>query len=61
MDYSKLEKEFEESVHNRNREIDPNDEEDWKSLTLGWALAKGLDPETARHFAIYIRYETELG
>ena len=57
----KLVKEFEEEIHNRAHEIDPGDLEDWRSLTLGWALAKGLDPEAATRFAIYIRYETDLG
>ncbi len=42
-------------------EVDPDSEEDWKSLTIGWAIAKGLNPTDARKFAIYIRYQTDLG
>ena len=40
--------------------VDPSESEDWHSLTLGWALAKGLAPRTACEFATYVRYHTEL-
>jgi hypothetical protein len=53
--------EFKKQVSEHSSEIDPNDEEDWKSLTLGWAVAKGLNYEEAREFSLYIRYNTNLG
>ena len=34
--------------------VDPNDEHDWTSLVYGWAVAKGLDLETAESFAYFI-------
>lgn len=52
---------FKAECDDRSAEIDPDDEHDWKSLTLGWAVAKGMKPEEAQEFASYIRYRTELG
>lgn len=56
-----LTKQFEAEVTNRADEVDPDHIHHWESLTMGWAIAKGLHPEEAYDFAIYIRYETELG
>lgn len=56
-----LVKSFKVEVSDKANAIDPSQEEDWKSLTLGWALGKGLDPQTAMEFAIHIRYQTDLG
>lgn len=36
--------------------VDPDDEEDWVSLALGFALARGFDPEEARRFVRQINY-----
>jgi hypothetical protein len=52
---------FKREVSDRAGEIDPAKEQDWFSLTLGWALAKGMKPEDAHRFAIFIRYDTDLG
>lgn len=52
---------FKSEVHDRATEIDPDDEHDWRSLTLGWALAKGMTPDEADEFSVYIRYSTNLG
>lgn len=52
---------FKSEVSDRAEEVDPGNNEDWFSLTIGWGIAKGLDPENAGMFAIYIRYHTELG
>lgn len=52
---------FKAEVHDKAAEVDPNDEHDWHSLTLGWAIAKGLSPSDADAFALHIRYNTELG
>lgn len=56
-----LVKTFKTECHDRADEIDPGQEWDWHDLTVGWAVAKGLAPEDARDFAIYIRYNTDLG
>lgn len=52
---------FKIEVHDRSEEIDPENDEDWCSLTLGWAIGKGLSPDDALAFASHIRYHTELG
>jgi hypothetical protein len=52
---------FKAEVNDRAKEIDPGNEQDWFSLTLGWAIGKGLSPDNADEFARYIRYKTELG
>jgi hypothetical protein len=56
-----LVKQFEKECHDRGAEIDPGDELCWRSLTVGWAIAKGLSPDDAGEFACYIRYSTPLG
>jgi hypothetical protein len=52
---------FKTECHDRAAEIDPSGEQDWFSLTLGWAIAKGMTPGEAHGFSIWIRYHTELG
>lgn len=52
---------FKAECHNRASSIDPDDEQDWYSLTLGWALAKGIKPYAAHEFASFIRYFSDLG
>jgi hypothetical protein len=52
---------FKTECHDRASQIDPDNSQDWKSLTLGWAIAKGLSPDDAWDFALHIRYKTELG
>lgn len=52
---------FKEQVSDRAKEIDPDNEHDWHSLTIGWALAKGYLPDPAYRFATHIRYHTNLG
>lgn len=52
---------FKIECHDRASEIDEANDQDWLSLTLGWAIAKGLSPSDAWDFALHIRYETELG
>lgn len=52
---------FKKEVTDRAKEIDPSGEEHWGSLTLGWAIAKGMEPDTAYRFATHIRYKTNLG
>jgi hypothetical protein len=52
---------FRVEVHNKASEVDPQIEENWYSLTLGWAIGKGISPEDAHTFATYIRYKTDMG
>ena len=52
---------FENEVHNQSADIDPSCELHWESLTVGWALGKGLNPEEALEFTLYIRHKTSLG
>lgn len=43
------------------RAVDLLDESDFHSLTIGWAMAQGLNPTDAFDFANHIRYHTDLG
>jgi len=52
---------FKTECHYCSEEIDEYNEEDWRSLTIGWAIAKGLSPKEARDFARHIKYDTQLG
>ena len=40
----------------KSRDIDPGDEQDWFSLTLGFFLAKGVAAEEAHDLSRYVRY-----
>jgi len=51
---------FKAEIHDRASEIDPSSEQDWFSITLGWAIAKGLTPDEAHAFALHVRYKTDL-
>lgn len=60
---TELTEQFKAEVHDQIT-VDVEDafmDEDFKSLTVGWALAKGLSCEDALEFGSYIRYETDLG
>jgi len=52
---------FKTECYDRALEIDPNNILDWFSLTVGWAISKGLSAKDANDFAIHVRYETDLG
>ena len=58
--YELLDRDFAE-VSSRSNQIDPNNELCWLSLTVGWAIAKGLNTVQAIDYAHHIRYETDLG
>ena len=51
---------FKSEVDERAPDIDPDNKQDWYALTLGWALAKGMEPDAAHDFARFVRYNTEL-
>ena len=55
-----IEFQFREEILNRKTRIDPYNSEDWYSLALGWALAKGIPPDAAHNFAKLVRYYTDL-
>jgi len=42
------------------REIDPDNEHDWYSLVLGWAIGKGYSIKQAQEISLHIRYDTPL-
>lgn len=35
--------EWKEKVYDRGSEIDPNDEEDWRSMAIGFGFGKGFN------------------
>lgn len=47
---------FIDEVSAKRHDIDPTNAHNWYSLTLGWALAKGLTPRDAHEFACYLKY-----
>jgi len=51
---------FREEVLSRLNRIDPHKSEDWYSLALGWAIAKGIPPEIAHEFSKQVRYYTDI-
>lgn len=57
--------EYKTQINDVAGDIDPHSEYDWFALTYGWAIAKGLsvgeDPKGAHAFAIFIRYNTDMG
>ena len=59
--YKELSEQFKVEVHDHGDDIDPAYELNWHALTVGWALGKGLDPDSAKAFASYIEYQTNLG
>lgn len=52
---------YRKECHLRKLSFDLDDSLDWFSLTVGWAIARGLEPKEAWNFAIHIRYEAEMG
>ena len=47
----KMKELFHDDCYARSEEIDPDDEYDWHSLALGWAIAKGMKINDAQIFA----------
>jgi hypothetical protein len=56
-----MEKKFHEEIDSKSEEIDPSEKEDWYSLTIGWAIGHGFDPEDSIAIATHIRYHTKMG
>ena len=52
---------YKAEVHDRTEEIDPDLMQDFFSLSLGWAIAKGLSISDAQEFALQVQYNTDMG
>lgn len=48
---------FRTEVCERSSEVDPSEELDWYSLSLGFFIACGLTPDIATDMAIHVRYD----
>jgi hypothetical protein len=59
--FVKAAKVFKGQVSNKSDKLDPGASLDWYSLTVGWAIAMGVNVRKAHDFALYIRYDTDLG
>lgn len=57
--YWNLAQVFKTEVCKKKRWIDPEQEQDWYSLSLGWAIAKGLVIKDAHEFSLYVRYDLQ--
>lgn len=55
----KLLKQFHDEISLKASEVDEASNQDWFSLSLGWAIAKGLSPEKAHEFSIFLRYDLD--
>lgn len=55
-DSPELRARMKEQLTDRSIEIDPENEEDWNSLGLGWALAQGMTINEAREFVTRAHY-----
>lgn len=51
---------FDEEILTRQKQVDPYYLEDWYSLALGWAIAKGMTLDEAHEFAGLLRYKSEV-
>lgn len=58
--FETLARQFKLEITDRASDVDPSSEHDWHSLSLGWAIAKGLPIDRAHSFATELRYGTEL-
>lgn len=47
---------FESEVCSQSQSIDEDNDVDFRSLAIGWAVAKGLSPKEARLFAIEVKF-----
>lgn len=51
---------YQKEINVRAEEIDPDEQFDWRGITLGWALGKGMTIEEADRFSRHIRYKTNM-
>lgn len=65
--WDELEAQFKTEVTDPVQSFNSGEEDNWTmeqdfcSLTIGWAVAKGLSLDHAYTFALHIRYHTNLG
>jgi hypothetical protein len=48
------------SVRDRADVIDPQEERQWRDLSYGWALGRGLTPKQAEDFSLFVYYTIEM-
>ena len=51
---------YKKEIWEREKKIDPYQDEDWSSMALGWALANGMPPGRARDFAFYVTSKVDF-
>ena len=51
MSIEELLKEWFENIYDNHENVDPNSDQDWHSMAMGYALGKGFSPDRAREFA----------
>lgn len=61
---------FRREIDDKADVLDPSGDHYWKDITLGWAIANGLSPNSdytdeeaatnAHNFALYVRYQTDM-
>lgn len=50
---------FYTEVCSKSNAIDLDEEQDWTSLSIGWAIAKGMSIVKAHDFSLYARYNRQ--
>ncbi len=55
--------EWRDVCETRGHEIDPNDEHDWYSLSIGYLMARliGIPTDRLIDLALHCRYDLEIG
>jgi len=53
---SRLEREYRNEIHNRKKLLGSLRWGRLRALVIGWAIAKGQDPDDAKRFATHIQY-----
>jgi len=50
---------FKREVCERRDDVDPDEEQDWFSLSLGFFLALGIDADRAYSLSTWVRYDQQ--
>jgi len=48
--------EFKKDICDKSKDIDPNEELQWRDMSIGYFLAKGVDVNIAHELATIVRY-----
>lgn len=59
LDKQTIKEQFKQEICEREKEIDPNEELDWFSMSIGYFIAKGLSVQDAFNLASEVRYVDE--